>query len=171
MEHRRRSIRLKGYDYSQVGAYFVTICTRRTSYGSVKLFGNIVDGRMILNDAGHVVRQCWLDIPDHFSNMELDEFVVMPNHVHGIIAIVDTKHFSRPTNDTSRPHGTSKTIGSAIRGFKIGVTKWMRNNTGVHDVWQRNYYERIIRDHDEFENIREYISRNPAKWEFDRNNP
>ena len=86
MEKGRRSVRLKGYDYSKTGTYFVTICTQNKEY----LFGKIADGVVRLNDAGRVVKKCWVNISDHFPNMELDEFVVMPNHVHGIIIITET---------------------------------------------------------------------------------
>jgi len=172
----RRSIRLKGYDYSRAGAYFVTICTHQRQC----LFGDIVDGDMRLNALGEIARQCWLAIPDHFPHARLDEFVIMPNHVHGIIWIVDdvradaanvvgAKNFSPLQNQY--PHGTSKTIGSIVRGFKIGVTKWARQHANVHTVWQRNYYEHIIRDEKSLNRIRQYIMSNPMRWHLDRENP
>lgn len=165
--HHRRSIRLPGYDYSQEGAYFVTVCTQNREF----LFGEIVDGAMLLNDAGQIVCQCWRDIPAHFPQVVCDGFVVMPNHIHGILFVVDTlgaQHFS-PLR--GRPRGTSKTIGSIVRGFKIGVTKWMRQNEPVQNVWQRNYYEHIIRSEEELNRIRQYIIHNPEQWETDRENP
>jgi len=172
--HHRRSIRLQGYDYTQAGMYFVTICT----HNRVCLFGNIVDEKMKINDAGQVVEKYWNEIPAHFPQVELFDFVVMPNHIHGILFIGDTpseraKDFSPlqqpPRQQTSqRPCGTSKTIGSVVRGLKIGVTKWIRNQTNIHDVWQRNYWEHIIRNEPELQHIQEYISNNPAKWELDR---
>jgi len=175
--HHRRSIRLNGYDYSRAGAYFVTVCTQNREC----LFGEIVNGEMVLNDAGRMAKQCWHDIPSHFSHVKLDEFVVMPNHVHGILCVADApvgaKNFS-PLQSGQRPRGTTKTIGSIIRGFKIGVTKWMRQNTEFYNIWQRNYYEHIIRlsacghaqagNENELNRIREYIINNPMKWEFDR---
>ena len=169
--YHRRSIRLRGYDYAQAGAYFVTICTHNREC----LFGEIMDGKMVLNDAGRMVEQCWRDIPSHFPHTELDEFVIMPNHVHGIVFITDivgAKNFS-PLRQSPHGHqaGTSKTIGSIVRGFKIGVTKWMRTHTNVHVVWQRNYWEHIIRNDDELHRIRQYVVDNPAKWKTDRNNP
>jgi putative transposase len=163
--HHRRSIRLRGYDYSQAGAYFVTICTQNREC----LFGDMMDGEMLLNDAGNIVHQCWDDIPNHFPHVDLDEFGVMPNHVHGIIMIVDSP--SVGAKNFSPLPGTSKTIGSIVRGFKIGVTKWMRNNTLIHDVWQRNYWEHIVRDESELNRIREYIRNNPVQWELDRLHP
>ena len=169
--HHRRSIRLKGWDYSQAGAYFITICTQNREC----LFGEIVDGEMRLNEAGNIARQCWDDIPIHFPHVDPDVFVIMPNHIHGIILIIDTppagaKNFS-PLPKTTRQCGTSKTIGSIVRGFKIGVTKWMRNSTPVDDVWQRNYWEHIVRNESEMDRIREYIQNNPAQWELDKLHP
>ena len=169
-QRNRRSMRLKRYDYSQTGAYFVTVCTQNREC----LFGEIEDGEMVLNDAGRMAETCWHDIPSHFPHVGLDTFVVMPNHVHGILCVVDApvgaKNFS-PLQPGQRPHGTSKSIGSVIRRFKIGVTKWMRQNTEFHNIWQRNYYEHIIRNQKELNRIREYIVNNPMKWEFDRENP
>ena len=179
----RRSIRVKDYDYSQAGAYFITICT----HDRACLFGKIVDGKMTLNDAGRMAESCWQDIPDHFSHADLDEFVIMPNHIHGIIMLTDKdgtngycrdekcycrgEKFFAPTTAHVKPKGTSKTVGSIVRGFKIGVTKWMRHNTTIRDVWQRNYWEHIIRNDDEMDRIRQYILDNPAQWDMDRNNP
>jgi REP element-mobilizing transposase RayT len=157
---------------------------------------------MNLNDAGKIVNTCWLEIPNHFPHALLDEFVIMPNHIHGIIIInemykksnetnfnanigniiVETKNFSslRLNNDElinnklnqknfQRPHGTSKTIGSIVRGFKIGVTKWFRQNTSIRYVWQPNYYEHIIRNEIEMYRIRDYIKNNPLNWKNDSN--
>lgn len=167
----RRSIRLCEYDYSQEGAYFVTLCTQNRE----ALFGQIVDGVMCLNAAGKIVEQCWHNIPTHFPRADLDNFVIMPNHVHGIIIITDKPFHGTNvgTKDFSPlpPHGTSKTLGSIVRGFKIGVTKWLRTNTRTHDVWQRNYWEHIVRDELELGQIREYIQNNPAQWSLDEMNP
>ena len=173
----RRSIRLKGYDYGQTGAYFITVC----AYNRECFFGEIVDGKMALNDCGNTTALCWREIPNHFPHVELDEFIVMSNHLHGILIInnsVGAKNFSplqisvtTPVQSQRHPSGTSKTIGSIIRGFKIGVTKWFRKKTDVHHVWQRNYYEHIIRGEDDLSRIREYIINNPAQWPNDQNNP
>jgi REP element-mobilizing transposase RayT len=176
-KHHRRSIRLKGYDYSQAGAYFVTICTHNREC----LFGKINDGTMFLNEMGEIAKQCWLEIPNHFPNVTLDEFVIMPNHIHGIIIIND----NGGANDNSPPQqiqqnksfrSPSRTIGSIIRGYKIGVTKLCRQNAGVNNnsplqIWQRNYYEHIIRNENELNKIRQYIINNPLKWSLDFENP
>ena len=167
--HRRKSIRLQGYDYSQAGLYFITVCT----HNRVPLFGEIVDGVMALNTAGQIVEKCWCTIPEHFPQVTVDEFVVMPNHVHGIITIGTivgaNDYLPLPSNETPRSlqHGTSRTIGSMVRGFKIGVTRWFRANTDIHKVWQRNYYEHIIRNEDSYLKIAEYIQTNPQRWEID----
>ena len=178
-KHHRRSIRLAGYDYSQSGAYFITLCMQNRECR----FGEIINGSVRLNDAGNIACQCWKDIPAHFPCVVCDVFVIMPNHVHGILFIEDSvgaddvraKNIS-PLPPLSLPlpplpHGTSKTIGSIVRGFKIGVTKWMRQSTPVQNIWQRNYYEHIIRNDEELNRIRQYILENPARWEIDRENP
>ena len=160
---------MKGYDYSAVGAYFVTIC----SWNKRFLFGNILSGEMILNETGEVAHKCWKGIPQHFPHVMIDEYIIMPNHVHGILVIkggiVGAKNFS--PSKIGAPRGTSKTIGSVIRGFKIGVTKWARQNTSVEHVWQRNYYEHVIRNEEELNLVRKYIINNPKCWEMDRENP
>jgi REP element-mobilizing transposase RayT len=167
--HKRRSIRLKGYDYSQQGMYFVTVCTHNHHF----LFGHIAEERITLNNAGRFTNKCWLEIPEHFPHVALDEFIIMPNHIHGIIIINDinvgaNNYSPLQINQFRSP---SKTIGSMIRGFKIGVTKWFRANTNVYNVWQRNYYEHIIRNENKLNKIREYIINNPLKWLLDRENP
>jgi putative transposase len=182
--HQRKSIRLKGYDYAKEGLYFITICCQDRAC----LFGDVIGNenippKMILNDAGKIANECWLEIPAHFPNVKLHEFIIMPNHVHGIIEITyndsaGAKHISSgggngmigiaPAKHVSPLRGPSKTIGSMVRGFKIGVTKWMRQNTNVYDVWQRNYHEIIIRNEQSYQNISKYIINNPAKWAGDK---
>ena len=166
-KHHRRSIRLKGYDYCQVGAYFVTIVTQ----DRVCLFGAVVDGEMRLNDAGRMVAQCWQQIPAHFPHVELDEFVMMPNHVHGIIIVVGARHAVPLPERFGKP--VSGSLPTIIRSFKSAATKRineLRGTTGTR-VWQRNYYEHIIRDEQSWDRIREYIVNNPLQWELDRLNP
>ena len=171
---RRHSIRLRDFDYSQAGAYFVTVCT----YERACRFGDVVDGNMRLNEAGRIVEQCWAAIPIHFPDVVLDAFVVMPNHVHGIVIItrktVGAKNFSPLPGsgaEVRTPRSPSKTIGSIVRGFKVGATKWFRENGGIDKVWQRNYYEHIIRGDEFLNRIREYIQNNPMQWAYDRENP
>ena len=197
--HHRRSIRLQGYDYSQRGAYFITLCT----HNDKRLFGDFVGANhhspclsnspssvLTLNDAGLAVNRCWLEIPDHFPFVELDAFVIMPNHVHGILSIGtkdclpvranganddsplrdEASHtlrapYDRTSHTVRTPHdGTSNTIGSVVRGFKIGVTKWFRENRPeIHEVWQRNFYEHVIRNDDDLNEVRLYIANNPVR--------
>ncbi len=170
-KHRRRSIRVQGYDYSQPGWYFVTIVT----HDRQNLFGRIENGKMILNDGGKIVRKCWLEIPDHYPNVNLDEFIVMPNHIHGIIDIAGVQNFVGVQNFEPLQRRRNKyqkiipkSIGAITRGFKIGVTKWFRQNTDIHTVWQRNYWEHIIRNDTELYRIRNYIITNPQNWHKDR---
>ncbi len=164
--HNRRSIRFKGYDYTQAGLYFITICCQNRAC----LFGEIENGKMMLNDAGAIANDCWLNIPTHFPNAILHEYVIMPNHVHGIIELVGANNYSPDTNHHSPLRSPSKTVGSVVRGFKIGVTKWMRQNTDTYHIWQRNYWEHIIRDDISYENISQYIINNPTKWNNDKLN-
>jgi len=170
-KHDRRSIRLRGHDYASPGAYFVTICTQDRQC----LFGDVVGGDMQLNDGGRVAEECWWAIPKHFPHAALDAFVVMPNHVHGVIMMTDTvgaKNLS-PLHDADAAtfRSPSMTIGSIVRGFKVGVTKWFRKRTDIYSIWQRNYYEHIIRNEDELIQTRTYIAENPLKWELDENHP
>jgi REP element-mobilizing transposase RayT len=185
--HHRHSIRLKDYDYSQAGAYFVTICASQREC----LFGGIVNGDMVLNDVGRIVVDEWVKTGIVRKNAILDEFVLMPNHFHGIIFLsenVGAMPLARPggtgnhdgyrieTRVTRRvaPTGpVSGSIGAVMAQFKSIVTKRinvLRNNLGC-PVWQRNYYERVIRNEDELFRAREYIVNNPMKWELDKENP
>ena len=171
--HRRRSIRLKEWDYTQPGAYFVTIC----SHTRAPLFGRVVDGDMVLNEYGEIVRACWREIPDHFPHVELDAFVVMPNHIHGIIVIVDhivgATHAS-PLPENVPPRGpASGSLGAIVGSFKSTVTKRINIGRGTPGapVWQRNYYEHIIRNDRALNAIRHYITENPLRWHLDRYNP
>lgn len=167
--HHRRSVRLRDYDYSGDGAYFVTICVA----GRECLFGEAAGGVVRLNDAGLVVAECWQAIPDHFPQVELDEFVVMPNHLHGIIINDGRGTACRAQIEESFGGPVAGSLATIIRSFKSAVTKrinTLRDNPGV-PVWQRNYYERVIRHDRELDGIRQYIADNPAKWETDDNYP
>ncbi len=171
----RRSIRLRGYDYSQSGAYFVTICTKDREC----MFGDIVDGEMRLNDTGQIVHDVWNKIPEHFTHADIDEFVVMPNHFHGIIVIVGAQFiapFDYNAINQNRKQGVinrAPTVGEIVRAFKARCVHAINHfcNTPGHPVWQRNYYEHIIRSENEIDRIRQYIINNPAKWAEDENNP
>ncbi|KKU45023.1 MAG: hypothetical protein UX62_C0043G0002 [Microgenomates group bacterium GW2011_GWA2_46_7] len=167
--HKRKSIRLKEYDYSESGDYFTTICTKDFKC----LFGKIIDGEMVLNEVGEIVKNEWLKTPLIRPNVELDEFCVMPNHIHMIITIVERSCRGvlqyAPTGLVS----PSQTVGAIIRGFKSTTAKQINilRNTPGFPVWQRNYYEYIIRGVKDLDKIRDYIISNPGKWGEDRNNP
>lgn len=163
----RRSIRLAGYDYSSEGVYFITICTHERE----PLFGKIVDGQMHLNPLGHIVEIEWLRSPQIRSEIELDEYSIMPNHFHAIF-IINPPLGVQPDAPTQRPGPPPKSVGSFIAGFKSSVTKQinlLRHTPGL-PVWQRNYYEHIITTKHEYDNIAEYIVTNPQNWQTDSEN-
>ncbi len=188
--HHRRSIRLKGYDYSQAGAYFVTM----VAWQRECLFGDVVDGEMRLNCFGKIVENAWFDLPNHYGHVELGAFCIMPNHVHGIVVLIDDGRggSSAPDNvnlpdgilagkpslpdKETRPYGKPEKhhpLSEIIRAFKSFSAKRinvLRKTPGI-PVWQRNYYERIIRNEREMDAIWRYIEANPANWGKDGDNP
>ena len=168
MIHHRRSLRLKDYDYSQAGAYFVTICT----YKKESIFGEIVNGEMISNRYGEIAENEWLKTAELRKNVELDEFIIMPNHFHCIIVITEGRGVLQyaPTEIFRSP---SQTVGAIVRGFKSATTKHINQirNTPRASLWQRNYYEHIIRNEKDLLDIQEYITNNPLKWDLDSENP
>lgn len=165
----RQSIRLRGYDYSSPGYYFITACTQNREC----LFGDVVHERMALNGAGKIVENVWESLPNHHP-VELDMFQIMPNHVHFILIVGATRgspvNGSRPDAGGSRP---APTVGTIVGLFKSECTKQIRRfvNKPELRIWQRNYYEHIIRTEIDLEKIREYIQINPQMWDRDRNNP
>jgi len=170
-KHHRRSIRLAGCDYSQAGAYFVTVCAQ----DRICLFGDIMNGEMRLNDAGKIVHDEWLRTADIRSNVELDVFVVMPNHFHAIILLHPDGRGTLQRAPTVEQFGkpTSNTIPTIVRLFKSVSTKRINEirHTPGAAIWQRNYYEHIIRNDESLNRIREYIMTNPIRWEADEENP
>jgi putative transposase len=193
-KHHRRSIRLQGYNYRQGGAYFITIVTyvRECTLGQVK------DGMMALSAYGSISEQSWRSLPRHFTNIELDAFIVMPNHIHGIVFIYggtsswaerQGEAFGAKDGNTSLKapnasplHGTARraskgttpgSLGAIVQSFKSTSTRRInkvRKNPGT-PFWQRNYYEHVIRNEDDLNNIRQYILHNPAQWLKDDENP
>jgi len=196
--HHRRSIRLQGYDYSGEGLYFITICC----HNKVCLFGHVVNGTMVLNEYGQIAFSEWMKTPEIRPNVELDEFIVMPNHIHVIIRITRRGELHSPNIESNssdfgvdsrgvlntpdfmgecnspQPYspqryspqlqGPSQTIGAIVRGYKSAVTKQL-NQLGIgRKVWQRDYYEHIIRNEQSYYNISKYIVNNPAKWWEDK---
>ena len=166
--HHRRSIRLKGYDYTSAGAYFITIVTYRREC----LFGEIVDGKMGLNENGKIVKYAWKDLVNHYPNIELGTFCIVPNHVHGIIILIDTTVGAglRPApTQTAKQHGLPEIV-RAFKSFSARRVNEHLKSPGV-PLWQRNYYEHIIRNDDEHNHIHLYIESNPANWMDDEENP
>ncbi len=190
-QKRRRSIRLPDYDYAQTGAYFVTICT----YDRLCLLGEILGCEMALTRAGQVVLECWNDLANHYSHVETDEFIVMPNHVHGIIVLTDQQRKNPiPDNvgagfnpDNVRAGFNPDNVGAGlkpaptrrhplseiVRAFKTFSSRRINEHRGSPGVpvWQRNYYERVIRNEQELDSVRQYIVDNPAEWAEDAENP
>jgi putative transposase len=215
LEYCPESARLKRYNYCKPGAYFVTICT----YGRICLLGDVKDGTLLLNNYGNIVKSCWEEIPDHFPAVIPAPYLVMPNHLHGIIIIsetppVETRHAVSKINPVSHinlvshihPVSNSETLSvstlatdygstvrnsvsqntaeafqkpvagslaTIIRSFKSAATKRLNE---LHEnlpasIWQRNYYDHVIRNEGELNRVIEYISHNPEKWETDKNNP
>ena len=170
--HQRRSVRLAGYDYAEARAYFVTICTQ----GHVCLFGEIVDGQMRMNALGQIVQKAWHDLPNHYGRVELDAFVVMPNHIHGIIMLTPVGAGFKPAfpgtgkaRNAPNRHG----LGEIVRAFKTfscrQVNKFPRMQGA--SLWQRSYYDHIIRNERALNHIRRYVIENPLRWTHDRENP
>ena len=190
-KHHRRSIRLPGYDYASPGAYFVTIVT----YRHACLFGKIQNDEMQLTNLGQIVEEHWRVIPEHFPNVELGTFVVMPNHIHGIIVlpadairdlvstpeilhdhsrrgVISTPIITVPQGDETSPL-QRPTLGQVVAYFKYQSTKQINTilDSAGTPIWQRNYHEHIIRNKDEHERIHLYIESNPVNWMDDDENP
>ena len=161
-QKKRKSNRLKGYDYSQTGYYFVTVCVQN----KLCRFGDIVGEQMRLNETGRVVAESWKWLEKRYENVGLDECVVMPNHVHGIL-IIDA-----PYRGGSRTAPT-KPLGRLIGAFKTVSTKRinMRQGTPGTKLWQRSFHDHVIRDEEDLNRVREYIQNNPLKWALDEENP
>ncbi len=200
-KHHRRSIRLKGYDYSQPGWYFVTVVTQNREM----LFGVVVNDKMVLDLFGKIIDYHWRKLPRHFKNIVLDEYQIMPNHFHGIIHIVGAMHSdlnnqknnenfngnvgamhsdldnqknnekfngnASPLSQPRRPHGTVPgSLGAIMQNFQSVTTRKInriRKTPGAR-LWQRNYWEHIIRNETELNRIRNYIINNPKNWDEDR---
>ena len=171
--HHRRSIRLKGYDYTQPGAYFVTIVSDQRK----ELFGKVINDEMRLSSLGEIIHAEWLRSIGIRKEIQLhaDEFVIMPNHIHGIVWIATVGadgirpiEECAPTNlSTNR---SSRSLGGFIAGFKASVTSRARRELNITNIWQRNYYEHIVRNEGELQKIWDYIDSNPRNWSEDRYN-
>jgi len=168
--HNRRSIRLKGYDYSQAGLYFITICC----YNRKCLFGDVINGEMVLNEYGTIACNEWLNTPYIRKNVELDVFVIMPNHMHGIVIINEEPPIPTvATHSYASLQRKPRSLGSIIAGFKSVATKRINElrHTPSFPVWQRRFYDRVIRNDKELSNIRDYIHNNVFQWAIKRDDP
>jgi REP element-mobilizing transposase RayT len=168
MKRNRRSIRLKEYNYSAPGFYFVTICTKDREC----FFGKIINGIMELNRVGEIISRAWNQLPQRFSSIRTDEFVIMPNHMHGIISIVGAPLMAPDEMDIKIKGAINRarTLGEIIRAFKAFLAREIRCAGYEKFAWQRNYYERVIRNESELFRIRKYVQENPAKWHLDPEN-
>lgn len=186
----RHSIRLKGYDYSQPGMYFITLCTQNRQC----IFGDVIDGRMILHDAGKMVKKIWDEIPLYYGGVNIDTMCVMPNHFHGIVILCTPAVGAGPSacpettiesesgqlGIESGPRGSAPTLSlpDVVHRFKTMTTKKYCDGVKQYGwkpfnkkLWQRNYYEHIIRNKNEYERIHHYIENNPRKWKSNLSNP
>jgi putative transposase len=164
----RRSIRLKEFDYSQPGSYFVTIVIHERRC----LFGNVLEGQVTLSSSGIIVCEILQGISERFSNVSVDMFVVMPNHLHVILNV--GAQFIAPADGVGRPESAMNrvpTLGQIIRTLKAASTQRIRQTSDSGFAWQRNYYEHVIRDEESLNRIRQYILDNPLKWGLDPENP
>jgi len=173
--HNRHSFRLKEHDYSDVGSYFITICT----YEYKCLFGEIINGEMQLNPFGNIVLLTWNDLINHIASIELGEFVIMPNHVHGIVNIVDPEKITYekaagnlPGLKIAKTQPPQKPLSEIVRQFKTFSATRINNVRKMRGslVWKRNYFERIIRNEKAYMAVEEYIHNNPFQWELDKYN-
>lgn len=172
----RRSIRLRGYDYTSAGLYYVTLCVT----GRECIFGTVRKGSVALSPLGRMVELRWQKLPSFFPNLALDEFVMMPNHLHGILYLapdeIEVKSPPQPPVrdifSSGRPCGTrSGSLGAVIQNLKSSTARALNSQLGGNRPWQRNYHEHIIRDADELDRIRTYIRQNPARWNDDEDDP
>jgi putative transposase len=166
VQYGRRSIRMNGFDYSLAGLYFVTIC----AHGHKRIFGRIFNGVVVLESAGVAVRDVWLNLEKRFAGPAFLDFVIMPNHFHGIVAIVDS--LPRRGAASSAPTVRSLTLSKIIRAFKSLSAIEVNRARGLRGgaVWQRNFWEHILGNEGEFRTVREYIRLNPLRWESDPEN-
>ena len=188
--HHRRSIRLKGYDYTQAGLYFITICCQ----DGICRFGTVENGEMILNECGQIANDEWVKLSDRFPNFELDVFQIMPNHMHGIIFLNDIpvgagftpaqnngntqnngniQNDGQSNDDIRATARVAPTVSDIVGAYKSLVTNgcleiYKSKNETMGKLWQRNYWEHIIRDEQSYQRISEYIINNPAKWAYDK---
>lgn len=168
----RRSIRLQNYDYAQSGAYFVTICTQHRAC----VLGEVVDGQMRLSELGLIAAQGWQWLAEQYAHVQLDAWVVMPNHLHGILVLTDDQPHEKGGSRTA-PAVARKPVGRLVGAFKTVTTKQINALNEVADdllkplFWQRNYHEHVVRNEADLSRLREYVVNNPMKWVLDSLHP
>jgi REP element-mobilizing transposase RayT len=164
----RRSLRLPGFHYAREGAYFLTIC----AFQKRCLFGTVRGEEVELSDLGRIVAECWTAIPQHFPHAELTPHIVMPNHVHGIVVL---NSGARPAKGQTEAYQkpVAGSVATLVRGFKAAVTLRARRAAMAlpHPIWQRNYFERVLRSGKQYTDALRYILENPTRWQFDKENP
>jgi putative transposase len=189
-KYRIESTRLPNHDYTANGWYFVTICTKNC----LPYFGQVISSQVKLSEIGEIAQKCWIEIPNHFEHIQIDTYVIMPNHVHGIVIIdkplsqnVETLPFPDNHVETlqcnvstecditqrqfmSKISPKSGSLSAIARSYKSAITRWCRQNNHDNFAWQPRFYEHIIRADGSLDRIREYIINNPAKWEEENNN-
>ncbi len=173
--HHRRSVRLQGWDYSSPGMYYITICTHRRAC----LFGDVIDGEMRLNNLGRIAHDEWIRTENVRRNVDLDLFVVMPNHVHLLFVLneqdsVGATRRVAPTTGGPTPSGPkSRSVGAIIGQYKPCVTRQINTlrSTSEARVWQRSFHDHIVRTESDLNRIRRYVAENPRKWHLDSDNP
>jgi putative transposase len=167
-KYRIESTRFKVHDYSSPGAYFVTICTKHHEC----LLGEVVDGKMVLSEIGIIVRDCWIDLTKHYENLRLDQFGIMPNHVHGIMIIIEDNYCDSDVETGLRPVSTKHGISEFIRAFKSFSSRKINQiiNSSSQSIWQPRFHDHIIRNETDLNRIRSYITDNPTNWENDEYN-
>ena len=177
-KYRIQSTRLEYWNYSNSGYYAITICTK----GRIECFGDVIDDEMILNKNGMITRQNWLNIMNHFNNIRLDEFIIMPNHIHSIIEIQRRDAINRVSTRLNKKYKGGITghnnpmlykikLGKIIRWFKGKTSYQIHKNDLTNFAWQKGYYEHIIRNENDLNKACEYIINNPMNWSRDRKNP
>ncbi len=174
----RRSVRMRTYDYATAGIYFVTVCT----HGKRCVLGRVTNDRVVLSRIGAIVDECWRAIPEHFAGVELHEFVVMPNHLHGLIILPEAPRAqhavplrNKDVLAPERSFGAMRPgeLSAIVRSFKSACTKRVNRlrRTSGRTLWQRGYYEHVVRDADDLEQLQRYIIENPLSWVLNRENP
>ena len=168
---KRKTVRLHGFDYASGGGYFVTLCASERH----SLFGRIEEALVVLSRIGEIVQRCWLELPRHFPTVMVDEYTIMPNHVHGILFLTEDETGTACRAPTREEFGkpAPASLSTIIRSLKSAVTREARADGFImnESIWQRGFYEHVVRSESELEEVRKYIFNNPAQWEFDKENP